>query len=52
MSLPARSMTRRPLDQKGVSHLVLLAENQDGYKNLCKLVTTRQSGRVLSQAAH
>ncbi|MDO9262716.1 MAG: DNA polymerase III subunit alpha, partial [Desulfosalsimonadaceae bacterium] len=31
---------RTPLDQKQVSHLVLLAENQTGYHNLCKLATT------------
>ncbi|MFZ2807827.1 MAG: DNA polymerase III subunit alpha [Desulfosalsimonadaceae bacterium] len=31
---------RTPLDQKQVSHLVLLAENQAGYHNLCKLATT------------
>jgi len=27
------------LDHEGISHLVLLAENQEGYKNLCKLAT-------------
>ncbi len=26
-------------DHKGISHLVLLAENQEGYKNLCSLVS-------------
>ena len=28
-----------PEDHKGISHLVLLAENQEGYKNLCDLVS-------------
>ena len=30
---------KTPADHKGVSHLVLLAETQEGYKNLCALVT-------------
>jgi len=30
---------RTPLDHKQLSHLVLLAENQTGYQNLCKLAT-------------
>ncbi len=29
-------------DSKGLSHLVLLAENMEGYRNLCKLVTIAQ----------
>ena len=33
---------KTPMDAKGVSHLVLLAENQEGYRNLCKLTTTAQ----------
>ncbi|MEE8417019.1 MAG: DNA polymerase III subunit alpha [Desulfobacterales bacterium] len=28
---------RTSLDHKGLSHLILLAENQEGYRNLCKL---------------
>ena len=34
------------------NHLVLLCENQEGYRNLIKLVSTGLSGRVLLQAAH
>lgn len=30
---------RTPMDQKQASHLVLLAENQTGYQNLCRLAT-------------
>jgi len=30
---------KTPADHKGVSHLVLLAENQEGYQNLCAIVT-------------
>jgi DNA polymerase-3 subunit alpha len=30
---------KTPADHKGVSHLVLLAENQEGYRNLCAIVT-------------
>ncbi|MCP3901475.1 MAG: DNA polymerase III subunit alpha, partial [Desulfobacteraceae bacterium] len=31
-----------PLDHKGLSHLVLLAKNNEGYANLCKLVSIAQ----------
>ncbi|MBT8365920.1 MAG: DNA polymerase III subunit alpha, partial [Deltaproteobacteria bacterium] len=30
------------LDNKGLSHLILLAENQEGYRNLCKLASAAQ----------
>jgi DNA polymerase-3 subunit alpha len=30
------------LDKSGLSHLILLAENQEGYRNLCKLCTIAQ----------
>jgi len=30
---------KTPLDHKGLSHLILLAENNEGYQNLCKLVS-------------
>ncbi|MBT4365187.1 MAG: DNA polymerase III subunit alpha, partial [Desulfobacteraceae bacterium] len=30
------------LDRQGLSHLVLLAENQEGYKNLCRLASIGQ----------
>jgi DNA polymerase-3 subunit alpha len=30
---------RTPQDQEGLTHLLLLAETQEGYKNLCRLAT-------------
>lgn len=33
---------KTPLDKDGLTHLVLLAENQEGYTNLCKLATIAQ----------
>ncbi|OGR26711.1 MAG: DNA polymerase III subunit alpha [Desulfobacterales bacterium RIFOXYA12_FULL_46_15] len=33
---------RTPLDSKGLSHLVLLAKDREGYANLCKLVSIAQ----------
>jgi DNA polymerase-3 subunit alpha len=38
-----RSLTdKTPLDKSGTRHLVLLAENQQGYRNLCKLASIGQ----------
>jgi len=39
---PRSRFDKTPLDSKGLSHLVLLAENQEGYRNLCKLATAAQ----------
>ncbi len=39
---PRTMSDRTPIDAKGLRHLVLLAENQQGYRNLCKLVTKAQ----------
>ena len=36
---PRTLYDKTPADYKGVSHLVLLAETQEGYKNLCALAT-------------
>jgi len=36
---PRRLTDKTPLDHKGLTHLILLVENQEGYQNLCKLVT-------------
>jgi len=36
---PRTLRDKTPMDHKGISHLVLLAENQTGYKNLCQLAT-------------
>lgn len=33
---------RTSIDHKGLSHLILLAENQQGYRNLCRLVSIAQ----------
>ncbi|NNF99848.1 MAG: DNA polymerase III subunit alpha [Desulfobacteraceae bacterium] len=39
---PRTLSDRTPEDAKGLRHLVLLAENQEGYRNLCKLATIGQ----------
>jgi DNA polymerase-3 subunit alpha len=39
---PRTMSDRTPMDAKGLRHLVLLAKNQQGYRNLCKLVTKAQ----------
>jgi DNA polymerase-3 subunit alpha len=39
---PRTRFDKTPLDNKDLSHLILLVENQDGYRNLCKLATTAQ----------
>lgn len=39
---PRRMTDKTPLDHQGVSHLVLLAENQEGYQNLCRLASAAQ----------
>ncbi len=36
---PRRLTDKTPIDHKGLSHLILLSENNEGYKNLCKLVS-------------
>ncbi|MGA6924387.1 MAG: PHP domain-containing protein, partial [Desulfosarcina sp.] len=39
---PRTLSDKTPLDKDGVRHLVLLAENQQGYRNLCRLATIGQ----------
>ncbi len=39
---PRTRFDKTPLDNKDLSHLVLLAENPEGYRNLCKLATAAQ----------
>ncbi|HDL07782.1 MAG TPA: DNA polymerase III subunit alpha, partial [Desulfobacteraceae bacterium] len=39
---PRRLTDKSPIDKRGLSHLILLAKNQEGYRNLCKLVTIAQ----------
>ena len=39
---PRSRFDKTPMDNKGLSHLILLAENQDGYRNLCKLASAAQ----------
>ncbi|MGD9277400.1 MAG: DNA polymerase III subunit alpha [Desulfobacterales bacterium] len=39
---PRRLTEKTSLDKRGLSHLILLAKNQEGYRNLCKLATIAQ----------
>jgi len=39
---PRNLTDKTVLDNKGLSHLVILAENSEGYRNLCKLATIAQ----------
>ena len=39
---PRRLSDKTPEDNKGLSHLVLLAKNEEGYRNLCKMITIAQ----------
>ncbi|MEA3280284.1 MAG: PHP domain-containing protein, partial [Thermodesulfobacteriota bacterium] len=39
---PRSISDKTPLDHKGLSHLVLLAKDQEGYQNLCRLATIAQ----------
>ena len=39
---PRRLTDKTPMDSKGMRHLILLAENQEGYRNLCRLATIAQ----------
>jgi DNA polymerase-3 subunit alpha len=39
---PRTIADKTPMDAKGLTHLVLLAENQQGYRNLCKMATIAQ----------
>jgi DNA polymerase III subunit alpha len=39
---PRNLRDRTPIDKEGLSHLVLLAQNQEGYRNLCRLASIAQ----------
>lgn len=39
---PRTFRDRTTLDKKGLSHLILLAKDQEGYRNLCKLTSIAQ----------
>jgi DNA polymerase-3 subunit alpha len=39
---PRTRFDKTPLDNKGLSHLILLAKNQEGYRNLCRLASAAQ----------
>ncbi|MEW6672349.1 MAG: DNA polymerase III subunit alpha [Thermodesulfobacteriota bacterium] len=39
---PRKLTDKTPEDSRGVSHLILLAENMEGYQNLCRLVSIAQ----------
>jgi len=36
---PRTIFDKTPQDHRGLTHLILLSENQEGYRNLCKLVS-------------
>ena len=37
---PRTRFDKTPLDNKDLSHLILLVKNKEGYRNLCKLATS------------
>jgi DNA polymerase-3 subunit alpha len=39
---PRTRFDKTPIDNRDLCHLVLLAENQEGYRNLCKLASVAQ----------
>jgi DNA polymerase-3 subunit alpha len=39
---PRTRFDKTPLDNKDLSHLILLVKNKEGYRNLCKLATAAQ----------
>ena len=39
---PRTRSDKTPLDNKELSHLILLVKNEEGYRNLCKLATAAQ----------
>ena len=39
---PRTRFDKTPLDNRDLCHLILLAENQEGYRNLCKLASVAQ----------
>ncbi len=39
---PRRMSDKTPMDQKGMTHLVLLAKDPQGYRNLCQLASLAQ----------
>jgi DNA polymerase-3 subunit alpha len=39
---PRRLSDKTPLDHKGLTHLILLAETMEGYRNLCRLMSIAQ----------
>ncbi len=47
-----QSRFSRDRDDGRIQHLVLLAQNQTGYRNLLQLASIAQLGRFLLQAAH
>jgi DNA polymerase-3 subunit alpha len=47
---PRRLTDKTPMDSKGMRHLILLAENQEGYRNLCRLATIAQIEGLLQAA--
>jgi DNA polymerase-3 subunit alpha len=39
---PRSRFERNPADQREMSHIILLAENQEGYRNLCRMASAAQ----------
>jgi len=39
---PRSLRDKTPMDHKGMAHLILLAENHEGYRNLCRMVSVAQ----------
>ena len=39
---PRRLTDKTPQDNKGLTHLIILAQNQQGYRNLCRMATIAQ----------
>ena len=39
---PRTRFDKTPMDNRDLTHLILLAQNQEGYRNLCKLATAAQ----------
>jgi len=39
---PRRLSDKTPQDNKGLTHLIILAQNREGYRNLCRMATIAQ----------
>jgi len=49
---PRTITDKTPQDHRGLTHLILLSKNQEGYRNLCKLVSTaRIKGFIINRVS-